>query len=96
MKKVIILACLAVALLIVLSQSGVLDSLMLFLLAGAIPGTGYSVPSTVMLLVIVSIIWLIILRLTAIETANHVSSRHSTKKHVERKKHTSKRRFEQT
>jgi hypothetical protein len=46
-KQAIILASLTIAML--LSETGLSSDLLLFFLVGAIPGTGYSLPSTIML-----------------------------------------------
>ncbi len=96
MKKATLIAGLSLLLLVILVKSGVLDSLMIFLLVGQIPGTSYAIPSSVMLLVITSIIWLLVFRFTAIEALNSLSLRRSAKhKAAARKKRMPKRRFGQ-
>jgi len=67
MKQVLFIIILSIVLLTLLNESGILNALLGFLLAGAIPGTSYSIPSTFMLLILVSGIWVILFRLTAIE-----------------------------
>lgn len=93
MKKAIIISCVAITGLILLEQSGILNSLLLFLLVGAIPGTDYNVPSSIMLLLIASIVWLIIFRFTAIEAFYSVSVKRSAKRIAQHKKRMPKRRF---
>lgn len=94
MKKAVIIAGVSILGLVILTKSGVFDALLVFLLAGQIPGTHFAVPSTIMLLTIISIVWLVIFRLTAIEATNAVSTKRSAKRHVERrKKRMPKRRY---
>jgi len=95
MKKAIIIGCIAASLLIILGESGILDSLLLFLLVGAVPGTSYTVPWSVMLLIIIGIMWLVIFRFTLLDSFQSVSSKKIAKAHVQRKKRMPKRRFEQ-
>ncbi|HSW92119.1 MAG TPA: hypothetical protein VLG09_05735 [Candidatus Saccharimonadales bacterium] len=93
MNKKITIAALAVISIVVLIQSGILSSLVLFLLVGVIPGTSYSIPPTIMLLLIAAITWLVLFRLTAVEAIYKYSDNHSVKKHTERKKRMPRRRF---
>lgn len=93
MKKAITITCITLAGLIILDQSGILNSLFVFLLVGAVPGTRYNVPPTLMLLLIVSAIWLIIIRFTAIEAFYSVSIKKTKKQQTTRKKRMPKRRF---
>jgi Na+/H+ antiporter NhaA len=79
MKKVIITVLLAIAALVILLQSGVFDSLALFILAGIIPGTKYAVPSTFMLLLMMSVAWVVVFSLLPLSTLR--SSTASGKKH---------------
>ncbi len=73
-----------------MAESGILNSLLLFLLVGAIPGTNYNVPSSVMLLVIITIMWLVLFRFTAIEG---LPLKRSAKHQLERKKAYTKTAF---
>lgn len=50
---------------VVFIQLRFIDVLLAFLLTGAIPGTSYSVPSVVMLLVMVTLLWLCLLSIAA-------------------------------
>lgn len=63
MKKPILITIVVIAGCVLFATSGVLDSLMLFLLAGVIPGTEYAIPSTFMLLIMTSIAWLLVFNL---------------------------------
>jgi uncharacterized membrane protein len=92
-NKKIILVALAIISIVVLAQSGILSALVLFLLVGVVPGTSYSIPPSVMLLLIVTITWLVLFRLTAVEALYKYSDNHSVKKHTERKKRMPRRRF---
>ena len=93
MRKIVIITCISLAGLIILDQSGILNSLFAFLLIGAVPGTRYNVPPTLMLLLLVSAIWLIIIRFTAIEALYSVSVKKVKKQQISRKKRMPKRRF---
>lgn len=99
MKKAIITTCLAALLLGILLKSGIFDSLLFFVLVGAIPGTDYSIPSTIMLLVIISIIWLTLFRTTIMKPVNTTVHRPTVhrrpaKHRTEHKKRTPKQRYE--
>jgi hypothetical protein len=95
MKKAIIISCIAASLLIILGESGILDSLLFFLLVGAVPGTSYTVPWSVMLLIIIGIMWLVIFRFAFLDSFQTISSKKTAKAHAQRKKRMPKRRFEQ-
>jgi len=49
MRKPIIILCLSLSLIIILEQFKLWDSLLLFLLVGTVPGTGWSLPPFAML-----------------------------------------------
>lgn len=93
MRKAIIITCISLAGLIVLDQSGILNSLFVFLLVGAVPGTNYTLPPTLMLLLIISAIWLIVIRFTALEAFYSVSVKKVKKQQHTRQKRMPKRRF---
>lgn len=93
MKKTIILTLLVGLGLTVLFNSGIVESLMLLLLAGIVPGTNYAIPSSIMLLCIVSIVWLILFRFMAIEAYIAYINKRSDKKVALHKKRMPKRRF---
>ena len=95
MKKVIIISCICIATVLILNEFGILNSLLMFLLVGAIPGTEYNVPWGVMLLVTLSILWLVIFRFTLLELFVSITNKKSAKLHLERKKRMPKRRFSQ-
>lgn len=61
MRKAIIIGCIMGSLLIILGQFDFFDALLLFFLAGIIPGTTYSIPSSVMYSLIVAGFSLVIL-----------------------------------
>lgn len=95
MKKAIIIAAIAGICLAIFIASGVLDSLVLFLLVGVIPGTDYSVPSSVMLFIIIGILWLITFRFIAIELFYAYMNKQAKKQKTTHKKRMPKRRFSQ-
>jgi hypothetical protein len=93
MKKPIIITTAVIISLIVLAQSGIIDDLVLFLLVGVVPGTSYSIPPSVMLVIITAIIWLILFRLTAFELLYSNSKNRTAKHHQTHKKRMPRRRF---
>ena len=60
MRKNIILSCVSLSAIIVLGQFGFFEALLMFFLAGIIPGTHYSIPSSGMFLIIITCISAII------------------------------------
>lgn len=95
MKKPILITIIALLVFIILFQSNVLESLMLFLLVGAIPGTSFTIPPSAMLMLFFAIAWvaafrLVIMRYIAVRTKRHVA-----KKRAEHKKRMPTRRFKQ-
>lgn len=95
MKKVLFLICLGVSGLIILEQFGVLNSLFIFLIAGVIPGTSYSLPSSLMLLIMITIMWLVIFRLAAVETFYSITTKRTLKRRIAQKKRMPRRRYNQ-
>lgn len=93
MKKPFIITLIALLVCIILFQSNVLESLMLFLLVGAIPGTSYSLPPSAMLMLFFSIAWVVTFRLVIQKFLTVRSKRRLAKKHAEHKKRMPARRF---
>lgn len=92
MKKVPFIALAVVLGLVILTKAGIFDSLMLFVLAGIIPGTKYAVPSTSMLLLITSIAWLLFFNLMPIDA---LRPGRTAKKKTTAKKRLPKQRYKQ-
>jgi hypothetical protein len=92
-KKVPVIIALVIIGLVVLAKAGILDSLMLFILAGVIPGTQYAVPSTIMLLLIMSAAWLLLFNLVSFEPRQ--STKTSKKKSASSKKRLPKQRYKE-
>jgi membrane protein implicated in regulation of membrane protease activity len=93
-KKVSLVA-LAVALLIVIEKTSILNALLLFFLVGAIPGTSYSVPSGIMLSFIILATWVLVFHFAAIHTLQLRLVRNLEKRYADTKKRLPKRRFGQ-
>jgi hypothetical protein len=93
MRKGIVIACLGALGLVVFIKSGVIESLILFLLVGIVPGTDYVVPSNVMLLAIFSIIGLIISRFAARELFYLFMDKRAAIQKPNHKKRMPKRRY---
>ena len=97
MKKAIITACIIGSLLIILAQLGFFEAMMMFWLAGVIPGTSYSIPSNIMYGLLLACISIIIIHLMRhrlfrffFDHAPKTTPRHSL-----HKKRLPKRRFSQ-
>lgn len=80
MKKILIIVALVILFVVVLFESGMLDSLALFVLAGIVPGTKYAVPSTFMLLLMTSAAWIVILNLIPFDVFSKASPKKKTSK----------------
>lgn len=93
MKKTFIVTIAAVLMYIILFQSNVLESLMLFLLVGAIPGTTLSLPPSAMLMLLFSIAWVVAFRLGIMRLLAVRNVRRAAKKRAEHKKRMPARRF---
>jgi len=92
MKRVVIIVALAILVLAILAKAGIFDSLMLFLLAGVIPGTTYAIPSTFMLLLITSLAWLLLFNLVTVDAP---LTKKGSKKKSATKKHLPKQRYKE-
>jgi len=55
MKRNILIAAISIIAITIIANLGVFDALLLFLLVGAVPGTDFSLPSSLMLLTYVTI-----------------------------------------
>ncbi|MEO5949908.1 MAG: hypothetical protein ABIQ04_00495 [Candidatus Saccharimonadales bacterium] len=95
MRKTIISVLIVVLVVLLLGNSGILTSLLFFLLVGAVPGTSYAVPSGLMLLIIAVIMWLILLRFAAFGLIRNLSFRRLTKHHLATKKRMPRHRYSQ-
>ncbi|MDN5274884.1 MAG: hypothetical protein JWP06_785 [Candidatus Saccharibacteria bacterium] len=95
MKKAIVVVSLASLGLVILIKSGVLGSLALFLLVGIIPGTNYALSSNMMLLIIMSIVWLVVVRFAGMELFYFLIDKRMTSQKPSHKKHMPKRRYSQ-
>lgn len=93
MKKTVIISSLIILVLLVLSESGVLNSLLIFLLVGAIPGTSINLSPNVMLLVIGAISWVILFNLTTVKLADFIKTKRLVTRHIKRHERMPKRRY---
>lgn len=81
MKKYLFATIIAVLCLAILLRGDVLESLMLFLLVGVIPGTTYALPPTAMMALMFICTWLLLYRLfVARMVAEQVKKIHHNKK----------------
>lgn len=102
MRKAIITGCTVGSLLIILGQFDFFDALLLFFLAGIIPGTTYSVPSSIMYSLIIAGFSLVILYFVGIHVldffytqANKLLTPAKKSGVASRKKRLPKRRYSQ-
>lgn len=77
----------------VLVESGIIDSLLSFLLSGAVPGTAFTVSPNLMMVGFAAIAWLVLIRMTALGTLNIVTIRRLVTRHHKRKERMPKKRF---
>lgn len=94
-QKTLLLVISAISSVFLLTQSGVANALMAFLLVGALPGTSYSLPAGAMLLIIALIVWLLIFRMTAVSLISFLQIDRLAKKRLQQKSQLPKRRFGQ-
>ncbi len=97
MRKFIITVSLVGSAVIILGQFGFFEGLMMFLLAGAIPGTNYSIPSHAMYLSILGIISLVIVWFVGASVLNffYTLSEKTLEKNKTTRKKLPKRRYSQ-
>lgn len=70
------MSCIVIAALV---HFGAFDSLMLFVLAGIVPGTTYAIPSTFMLLIMTSTAWLLLFLFVPFDTIRSSFKKHAQK-----------------
>ena len=95
MKKVIIITLTSIAILTVLVKSGMVDSLMLFVLGGIVPGTNFVIPSTFMLLIMASAAWLVLFSFVPSDVFSTMTKKQPAKKPQNAKARLPKQRFKQ-
>jgi hypothetical protein len=97
MQKAIIISCITGSLLIILGQFGFFEGLMVFIIAGAIPGTSYSIPSNIMYGILLAAISLTIIWLVGIPLFDRLSQNRQNidPTHKQHHKRLPKRRFGQ-
>lgn len=95
MKQRALIAGSIVILFLALSESGVLNALLIFLLVGAIPGTNLSLPAGFMLTLCGAVALIVTFRYTAVSLIEELALRRLTRKHVAYRERMPKRRFRQ-
>ena len=95
MKKAGIIALVSIIILIILVKSGMVDSLMLFVLGGIVPGTNFVVPSTFMLLIMASAAWLVLFSFVPSDIFSANIKKKPAKKSQNAKTRLPKQRFKQ-
>lgn len=92
-KKAVIISILVLTIVVVLSESGVLNSLLIFLLIGAVPGTTITISPSLMLLTAGAGFWAVIFHFTAGKFISSRQTKRLIKKHITRKQNMPKRRY---
>lgn len=77
----------------ILVESGVVDSLLTFLLSGAVPGTSLTISPNLMMIGFGAAAWLVLIHMTALGTLNIVTIRRHINRHHKRKERMPKKRF---
>lgn len=95
MKQRTILGTGVILALIILSKSGVFDTLMIFLLVGAIPGTSLSLPPGLMFGVCAIAVLVVAFRYTLVSLVDAIGLHRLTRKHLAYRERMPKRRFRQ-
>lgn len=93
MKKTLIITTAIILITAFAVESGMLNALIMFVLMGQIPGTSYSVPASVMLVLLGITITLMIVRFITAKTRHTVTIRRLVKKHLAHKARMPRRRF---
>lgn len=93
MKQRVALVAIVFLLLFTLAKSGVIDSLFIFLLVGAIPGTNWSLPAGFMLTVSFAAVTALAVRYTIVAILDERDLRRRTKKYIARRERMPKKRF---
>lgn len=86
MKNQIKTVAIGVAVIVILNQLGVFNALLIFVLVGAIPGTDYSLPSSFMLLSMLTAMWFLLFRWATLKTIHRQTIRKINKYQKKRKK----------
>ena len=93
MRKAVIIVVAAIFMVIVLVPSGVVDSLIVFLLSGSVPGTPINLSPTTMMAVLVAVGWLALARMAAPGTVTTRAVRRVLKRHSFKRSRLPKRRY---
>lgn len=96
MRNAVIFSCIIGALLIVLAQFGFFEALLMFLLAGVVPGTSYSIPSNIMYGLLLIGITIVIVRIVGFSVLDlFFVAKKVTPKKSAAKKRLPRRRYSQ-
>jgi Kef-type K+ transport system membrane component KefB len=93
MKKIFIFTIIGLLTCAILIQSDVIDSLLMFIMVGAIPGTPYSVPPVLMLMIVFAVFWMVFFRMVVRPVARRHAAHRKSKKHATHRKRMPSRRF---
>lgn len=93
MRRIVIISSILLAAMILLLESGVIDSLVLFLLSGAVPGTSIIISPTAMMAGLVAVTWLVLTRITALGALNLMTMNRLVKHYLKKQQRMPKRRY---
>ncbi len=93
MKQRVVVLGILFLLFFALVKSGIIDSLFIFLLVGAIPGTSWSLPAGFMLTVSFVAVTLLAIRYTLVAILDERDLRRRTQKYIARRERMPKKRF---
>lgn len=95
MKKSYQIAALCLISIAIILKTGIANALLLFLLVGAIPGTGYNIPAAGMLFLVMIPAWFAFVRFLMLGSVQAKIKNILNVSRVESKKRFARKRFEQ-
>ncbi len=93
MRKFIIISATATTSLVILAESGIIDSLLVFLLTGSLPGTSIVISPSMMMAGLIAAGWLSITRITSFDTTQIRRMRRLVKRYTTKQERMPKRRY---
>lgn len=93
MKKFLIISSIIFLSLVILNESHIIDSLVAFLLIGAVPGTTINLSPNAMLAIGVAVLWVVIIDLTVVKLIGFLRTRRMVGRHIARHNRMPKRRY---
>ena len=95
MKKSYTIAALGLIAIAFFLKTGTANALLLFLLVGAVPGTGYNIPASGMLFLFFIPVWLVFVRIITLESVQDWVKNLTSRDPIDHKKRLPRKRFGQ-